>query len=116
MIAFMSVAVMTQSFTACSKDDSLLEPVPGDEKAMTRGGNLESCTYVERSWDGRQVVSSVKFQYDCILLGGDIEKAPFFLEAGKWYVVAGDAAKYLFPFETRVPACFFRPYTCIEER
>jgi len=28
----------------------------------------------------------------------------------------GDAAKHLFPFETRVPVCFFRPYTCIEER
>jgi len=28
----------------------------------------------------------------------------------------GDAAKHLFPFETRVPACYFRPYACIQER
>ena len=25
-----------------------------------------------------------------------------------------DAANNLFPFDTRVPACYFRPYACIE--
>ena len=42
------------------------------------------------------------------------------IHGGNMQVYAGqnpdDARKHLFPFETRVPACFFRPNACVEVR
>lgn len=59
LAAFMTAAVMTMSFTACSQDNDILESaVTNPELEITRSNGIEPVTYVERSWDGSKVVST----------------------------------------------------------
>lgn len=53
--AVMTTVVMTMGMTACSDDDEYLV-----DDEMTRGGGAAPVSYVERSWDGTKVVSTVK--------------------------------------------------------
>lgn len=56
---------------------------------MTRGGDPAPVSYVERSWDGKQVVSTVKTVTDYIeLKGSDMtDYSSYGLQSDKWYVV-----------------------------
>ena len=88
LVAFMSATVLSVGFTACSQDDELFESaVPKNPTELTRGGSgLTPISYVERSWDGSKVVSTVKSVNDYIELGKARDDL-FRLESGKWYVV-----------------------------
>lgn len=87
-IAIVTASVVTMmGMTACSADceEDLLAPVP----TMTRGGGPAPVSYVERSWDGKQVVSTVKTVTDYIeLKGSDMtDYSSYELQSDKWYVV-----------------------------
>ncbi|MBQ6767113.1 MAG: hypothetical protein IJP46_00370, partial [Prevotella sp.] len=86
-IAIVTTVVTMMGMTACSSDaeEDLLAPVP----AMTRGGGAVPVSYVERSWDGKQVVSVVKYVTDYIELKGsdNSDYSSYELQSDKWYVV-----------------------------
>lgn len=86
-IAIVTSAVMIMGMTACSADDEFDQLASNTE--MTRGGNKVPVSYVERSWDGTQVVSVVKTVTDYIeLKGSDLtDYSSYELQSDKWYVV-----------------------------
>lgn len=88
LAAFMTAAVMTMSFTACSQDNDILESaVTNPELEITRSNGIEPVTYVERSWDGSKVVSTARAICDYTELSGSDKEGFRCLESGKWYVV-----------------------------
>jgi len=82
--AVMTTVVMTMGMTACSDDDEYLV-----DDEMTRGGGAAPVSYVERSWDGTKVVSTVKYVTDYIELKGsdNTDYSSYELQSDKWYVV-----------------------------
>ena len=100
-VAIVATTVMAMGMTACSSDDDELFET---DQAMTRGGGAAPVSYVERSWDGTQVVSMVKTVTDYQVLS-DINKDKIFkMEPGKWYVVKSNFEQWLIQAPSGQPA------------
>ncbi|MBQ1773433.1 MAG: hypothetical protein IIZ97_04195 [Prevotella sp.] len=97
--AVMTTVVMTMGMTACSDDDEYLV-----DDEMTRGGGAAPVSYVERSWDGTKVVSTVKYVTDYQVLSEVNKDRIFHMESGKWYVVKSNFEQWLIHAPAGKPA------------
>ncbi len=108
LMSTLTAVALTTVFSSCDNEDDILSDINQNSEIETRGGS-GWLSFIERRWNGSEVQSLIRFKEDYTEISGYNCQEIIRMEADKWYV----AKNNLFPFATRIPACYFRPYTCI---